>query len=392
MHTAHDFTWRKNGPSSDVASDVRLTLSGLRIAIEGVSFYVSERYTAPAAARCWGCCGCGTSRRCGGGPAEWFAYTERALLDAGFKGEGTDVSIDFKRWQTDSDEEEEKRNQFFQVTNTELAVNDSLLLKLRQSRHWILNSAVLLVARPTIKLVLQRVGKSLLQHAFEKADAKVFDVYARARYLSWSSRKKRDKLVDTEPRLWDYVRVLTSKTAGKSPERIAREREDAQAEEEAEAQRRRGDEEAISRQPKLMPAMQVRPTVSSDSAIPVYVLLIKFDPQSIIKNDPFGNYQIAIGLSEPLLPGKSGPKTKRMETREDLVEGNWKRMGQRGVNGVREAVEDTDLAGIASEAANKAQRTVSSVKEAGSGTRQVAVEDGSPSDEASGWKSAEFDL
>ncbi len=266
IRTMHDYTWRKHAPSSDITSDVRLTLSALRVAVKDISFYTEERFTAPLPTTCWGCCGCGESRSCAGGPANWLAYEEKALLDAGFGRDGVDVTIDFKTWTTDSNEEELERTRFFKVQEAGLDAGNALILNLRRSRHWILNKVLLSVARPTLRVLIERVSKGLLQHGFEKADEKVFDIYARARYLVWTRCRRQGELVDAAPGIFDYLRVAFSHTAGKTPARIAAEKE--KAEEEARVQREEEEEEQayIARQPEPVKPLQIKPTVSDAAA------------------------------------------------------------------------------------------------------------------------------
>ncbi|KDN52390.1 hypothetical protein K437DRAFT_293145 [Tilletiaria anomala UBC 951] len=367
VQSAHDFTWRKDAGNSDVTSALKVTVSGLRFAVNDISFYVCERYTSPQPSRCGGCCGCGASRSWGDGPASWFSYEESALLDAGFEGEGISATVDLKTIETKNNDEEEKRTRFFEVRDTALNISHSFVFNLRQSRHWILNALLLSIARPTIKLVLERVGAAQLQHGFEKVDEKMFDIYARARYHAWERYHKKGSLADVNPGVWHFLRVLFSSTAGKTPERIAREKKEADDAKKEAGKKQAEQHRIIDSQPH-----------------PVNPLEIK--PSAIIKNDKFGSYQLAFGMSSHLLPGKSGTPPLSSKTDNALPVGEMPpALSQPSLFRLARAAQDEAV-----KATVATTNVLFQIPEVAERERKRSGE--TDGDEEYAWKSAAFDI
>lgn len=268
-------------PANGVDSAIQIHLQGLRLAARDISFYVKEKYTAPPPGMCAGFCGMGGY--CGGGPAQWFAYRENALLDVGFDGEhGIGVDIDLvdagaasstsspssifspfsdtttHQDASSEDDEENGRQSFFVVRDVRIDMGLSFDFALRQSHHWLLNALIRPLARPIIRLVLERVARAQVQHAFESADRALWDLYSRAK------RVGKGKIG-----VGQLIRVLIDGDAGKSQRRRARERR------EREEERREAEEgERRERQPEGTKTMKVTPSVRAFPFLFINILIL----------------------------------------------------------------------------------------------------------------------
>lgn len=274
-------------------------MGGLQLALSDISFFVEEKATAPDADSCGGCCGCyvrrdseaasSTSCICQG-PASWFAYREKAILDVGVYEPGLGLEIDLedagshlsssiqagkRKKGTKSarlnDQEglddmiADRRRRFFNVRDVTLTSAQSIHYKLRNSRHWLINAIVVAASRPLVRLVLRRLVSAQVTHAVEQLDELVYDYHFRAKRLASRSATRRAD-VAALPSWNDYVRVLTNAEAGKSRARVRKERKEK---EEEEIRRKREEEEAAEeeamqqqRQPGPSKTMGVKPTVS----------------------------------------------------------------------------------------------------------------------------------
>lgn len=250
---------------SSLDARIKLGLGGLRLGVKDVSFWVEEKVTAPRAGTCGGCCGCFASeedweaRSCiCQGPAAWLAYRESALMDIGLWDEGLKVDIDLvdagQQAQRDTsashpptdDMDESRRDSFFTVKN--VAVDAGAFdFRLRNSHHWLVNALFRPVARPIVRLVLQRVGAALVQSAVEQADRTAWDLHSRATRLAqqrhgWGG-KETESRAEVKAAWADYVRVLLDADAGKSGARLRKERKEREEREREEEEQKRQQEE-----------------------------------------------------------------------------------------------------------------------------------------------------
>lgn len=260
--------------------------------------------TAPGAGTCGGCCGCFAgdeweARSCiCQGPAAWLAYRESALLDVGLWDEGLKVDIDLidagQEAERDTsashpptdDMDESRRDSFFSVQH--VAVDAGAFdFRLRNSHHWLVNALFRPLARPIVRLVLQRVGAALVRAAVEQADRTAWDLHSRATRLAqqrhgWGSKEPASR--EEVKAAWaDYVRVLLDADAGKSGARLRKERKEREQREREEEEEREREEEEREEQrqqreemernqshPRTEPlqpsqTMKVSPTVSGAS-------------------------------------------------------------------------------------------------------------------------------
>lgn len=416
--TMNDWKWKRNPRSkttkSNLDTNLQIGIQGLQVAVSDISFYVQERFTAPAPTSCFSCCSIGQSQSnwcLFQGPSSWLAYTESALLDVGFWKRGLGVSLDLSdagqvedddnkkkkkkkgesMWDDDTTTEG-KRIHFFNVNKVSVEVHDSFDFKLKSSRHWIINGLLRMASKPLIKLVLKRVVSAQIQHGYEILDSKLWDYHYRAKRLSAERSnfhalwEKQEVVVglsrqDVHPTFWDYVAVVTDGNAGKSKARIRMEEKKMQEEKKEEEEKKKREQEEQSQiktsQPKVQKTMEVKPT-------------------SIIKHDEDGQYSLSIGLAPKLLDeSKSGPKTKHIRLRDDLVQRNYKNLADRPKQKVLNVYEETDLQQTAKTSAEEVKKGVVFVKDVIQGTQAtshvVGQQDADDYDDQ-GWKSDAFSL
>lgn len=307
-----------------VETNVRIGLGGLRLAVSDISFYVQERYTAPSAGACLGCCSFGgkDSESCFlRGPSSWFAYTESAILDVGFQKSGVSMILDVEHTgqqkessnkhqnllqmdhvQTqnceDLDEEDEgnfndeqRRRTFFQINECKVNIDDSFDFNLRNSRHWIFNKIVRWTMRPILKVLLSRIMSAQVRHAFTKLDEKLWDTYRRAKYVHRRRQLESMRGNDSNPGWSDYLVVLVNNNAGKSKARLAHEAKKKLQ------QDREQRNDCQDQQPSQTQPMEIRPS-------------------SVVMHDSQGSYSIAVGLPSSGLLDKHGPPTTRTRIRD----------------------------------------------------------------------------
>ncbi|UZJ52106.1 hypothetical protein CBS101457_001426 [Exobasidium rhododendri] len=422
LTTMTDWSWKRN-PSrkttqSNLDTNFVLSMRGLRLAVTDVSFYVQERFTAPSTGACFSCCSFGRSQSkwclCQG-PSSWLAYTESALLDVGFWRKGLGVTLDLSdagqsedddrkktakkgrgeegvMWDDDTTSEG-KRRHFFHVNKVDVQVDDSFDFKLRESRHWILNGLLRVASKPLIKIVMRRIVSAQIQHAFESVDGKLWDYHYRAKRLAlirdeqnqkWEKQGLPElKRKDIHPSVWEYVSVLVNPSAGKSKARLLleeKEIEEAKLEkrkEEAEANEQAASTATQTKQPTEIKSMEIKPT-------------------SIIKNDVDGNYSLSIGLAPRLLDkSKSGPKTKHIRLRDDLVERNYRKLADRPKQKVLDVYQEVDIRAAATSTLEEVQRGFSVIEDTIHGTQatsRVVAHEQAGKYEDDGWKSEAFTL
>ena len=423
--TMNDWEWKRNPgrktTHSKLDTNLQIGMRGLQVAVSDISFYVQERFTAPSPAACFSCCSFGQSQSSWcffRGPSSWLAYTESALLDVGFWRKGLGITLDVSdAGQTEEDTSskktkgkrndvmwdddtttEGKRTHFFHVSNVDVQVDDSFDFKLRESRHWIINGLLRIASKPLIKIVMRRIISAQVQHAFEMVDARAWDAHYRAKRLSLLRDERNAKWEkqglptlerkDIHPTMWDYLTVVMDASAGKSAARLRK--EEIAAEEEA-ARKKRQEEEAQEAQEN-----DEERRLQSQQPGPTKTMEIK--PTSIIKHDVDGNYSLSIGLAPRLLDeSKSGPKTRHIRLRDDLVQRNYKNLADRPKQKVLNVYDEADIQGTVTSVAGEVQRGADLVGDVVQGTlatsRVVADNDEQAADDDDdGWKSAAFDL
>lgn len=269
-------------------------VGGLQLALSDISFFVEEKATAPDPDSCGGCCGCyvrrdteaasSTSCLCQG-PASWFAYREKAILDVGAYEPGLGLEIDLedagqqssssarkrktKKTKGKEDEEElddmvsDRRRRFFNVRDVTLTSSQAIHYKLRNSRHWLINAIVVAASRPLVRLVLRRIVCAQVTHAFEQLDEKVYDYHFRAKRLVAKAAAAKGRGDAEVPGWSDYLRVLMDAEAGKSRARVRKERKEREEEEKQQEREKEEEQEEIQeQQPGPSKTMEVKPTVS----------------------------------------------------------------------------------------------------------------------------------
>ncbi|PWN40306.1 hypothetical protein IE81DRAFT_233902 [Ceraceosorus guamensis] len=316
-----------------------------------------------------------------------------------------------------------QRTHFFNVRN--VAVDAGAFdFELRKSHHWILNSFFLRpLARPIVRLVLQRVVAALIEDTFERADKQAWDLHVRATRLA---RSREGTSSEGKAEWMDYVRVLMDNKAGKSRARRRLERkrrELMQRRQEREKDRQRREEEELARRSEQQErreieggqrtenrqtrqlrkgqTMRVTPTKHAARSSSSF----RLDSQALIKSDTSGSYALSVGLAPRLLaPHKRGPSTKRTDLRDDLVQQNWKSLGQRPVEQAREgweeAAEETDLLLPFRTAQEQVDNVRGMAKEVKRGNERIrreerqidARQESSAPTASKGWKTDLFDL
>lgn len=453
LTTKTDWVWQSN--ESHVDTDFRIFVGGIKFAISDVSFYVQERYTAPSDTTCFACCSFGRSQSnwclCRG-PSSWLAYTESALLDVGFQRKGVGVVLDLRDagqdvrksstswwppWSSSSDdrrpdelddiikqyqsseeqaeiEETSVRTSFFDINDCQVEIDDSFDLKLRNSRHWVINTLLRYTSRPIIKIVLRRIISAQIRNGFVLADQRAYDLHLRAKLVRHrklcldarrSGRQMLPSLSDAHATPSDYMAVMFDNDAGKSKSRLEREQQEERdrqkeqrekEEEEIRKQREATEEEGqISKQPKAEKQMEVRPT-------------------GIVYHDEDGDYSIALGVKPSgmlLNERQHGPRTQRMRVREAIA--NPKRtaeeVGQRGrfiheeakkaLQGERETskpmkAEDRDLLDVPRALTQNAKEGIQTAQDALAAMNGeiIVKEDLQTPNRDDGWKSSAFDI
>ncbi|PWN30903.1 hypothetical protein BDZ90DRAFT_229893 [Jaminaea rosea] len=290
--------------------EMHVEATGVRLAMKGVSFFVREKMTQlPSPMWVNGLACCGTPKPEEDEEGHLGAYREQAILDAGLFGrsgstEGASMIVDLSKAPSgvspfaagEEEEDQDTRSPtFFQVNKAALKLSDSFDVRLRQSRHYILNTALLEpVGAPVARMVLESTLSGLVQHGLEVIDAKAADVYARAHRVA--ARRS-----DSRPEWEDYVRVLMNDKAGKTAQRLQREkkeREDAAAAEaRIKAQARNAGQEASTQ-------LEVKPLA----------ILVHLSPDT----------SLSIGAYPTLLPSYAqGPTTQRTRIRNAVVRNEW---------------------------------------------------------------------
>jgi len=272
-------------------------MKGFKLKLKDVSFYISEHFTAPKPTTCRGCCSCSCLPSVSensifnnfwtGGPSNWLSYTESGFLDSGFGGEGIGIDIEVKDAEDnedegkykdnpepeDDDQDIKEREHFFVVENVKVDVSQSFDFKIRNSRHWIINSLIRTTSKPIIKLVMERVFASLVEDGLVKLDKSAYDLYSRAKYLRnhrhHHQPKKGEQLL--KPRFLDFLVVFFSSEKGKSEKRLRREQEEKEEKEKKDEEEKKKKEEELrevrENQPKGMKEMQIKPAVSMISQV-----------------------------------------------------------------------------------------------------------------------------
>lgn len=434
LTTTNDWTWnRQDITASQVDTDLRISLSGLRLAVEDVSFYVQERYTAPDPASCFSCCSCGHSKSgwcLFRGPSSWLAYTEKALLDFGFVGKGAGIVLDIrdagqdlrkeetswwpfarskspdkgraavereaKQYETfeiqQEREEQSKRTTFFDVNECKVDVDEAFEFRLRNSRHWLINAVLGASIRPMIRLLLRRIVAAQIKHAFVAGDGLAYDLYRRAKLVQLK-RSSHGQLDEIKPGLRDFIAVIFDDNAGKSKARLAKEREERRREEEE--ARKKEDEESEERleraadpnseQPRKGKSMEVKRT-------------------GFVMHDEDGEFSIAVGIKPSgllLKPDQRGPPTQRTRIRQALANPKQTASDARlyghhikDVSAQRllgdydgDDDDDRDLLEVPKKVTRKAKNAVEAVQDfVHAEAPEVAIEDDQ------GWKTEAFDV
>lgn len=132
--------------------------------------------------------------------------------------------------------------------------------------------------------------------------------------------------------------------------------------------------------------------------------------QSIIRHDPNGSYSLAIGVKPGrgvLSADKRGPTTRHTALRDDIIEGQWKKLAERPVKGAQRTWEDTrDQAGLSNVGVQNSidgvRDNIAAVKQAKQEveqTRDGLIEEQQQQERAQtqehndeAWKSSAFDL
>ncbi|CAO1622128.1 unnamed protein product [Parajaminaea phylloscopi] len=309
-------------------SQFRFEASGIRLALKNVSFFVREKATQISTP--WLnqiCCAMPNRRQAGtlAGETEGghlAAYREQALLDVGLFGQagsldGGSISLDLSQRKVDEAETDDlAAHRFLTVNDSALRLGDSFNIRLKQSHHPAINTLIVEgLGRPLARTVLEHLGSGFIQHAIESLDGKAADFYRRAKRVAYESRKS-DSCIPQ-----DFIRVALDASAGKSPERLAKEQREKEEEEKARRQESEDGQGGVSATVKPM------------------AVIVQLSPDT----------SMSIGAYPTLLPSYAqGPVTDRMQVRNAVAEDNWRDLAAqrayRTVAEVAEGVRDVSLA------------------------------------------------
>ncbi|PWN20876.1 hypothetical protein BCV69DRAFT_277042 [Microstroma glucosiphilum] len=349
------FEWNSVETSETQAAvqQTRLQASGLRLAVKQASFFFREKFTQVSSHWLNYIC-CALPRKedqttLSGREEEGHlgAYREQALLDLGLFGraeslQGAEVTIDL------GPAAKHDQTRFLHVNAATVSLSDSFGLRLRRSHHYIVNTLITEpILTPILRLVLEKVGSVLLEQGLHNIDERLYDVHLRANYLAHRSRQAE------QANLQEYMRALMDKNAGKTPERLRKEKEEQQA------VQQQSEREEQSRR------LQARADVDVENQQPAKSK-IEVKPMAIIVN-PTEDISISIGAYPTLLPvSAQGPETKRIQLRNAVVEDEWRELAR--VRAVDTWNEVAHIGGAATKTAGDARETIAAatdgVKEA----------------------------
>lgn len=266
--------WNSIYPTETQAAvkQTKLQATGLRLAVKQASFFFREKFTQVSSPWLNYIC-CASPRKedqmtLSGREEEGHlgAYREQALLDLGLFGQaeslqGAEVTIDL------GPAAKHDQTRFLHVNAATVSLSDSFGLKLRRSHHYIVNTLITEpILTPIMRLVLEKVGGALLEQGLHSVDERLYDVHLRATYLARRSRQAQ------QANLQEYMRAIMDSNAGKTPERLLKEkdeREAAQQQSEREEQSRRlqahADQDGEDQQPTKS-KVEVKPMVSESDA------------------------------------------------------------------------------------------------------------------------------
>lgn len=317
----------------------RVEMSGVRLAVKDVSFFVREKVTQISSH--WLntiCCALPSRRhaRTLAGELEeghLAAFREQALLDAGLFGkagsdEGGSVVLDLSQIsaaQSSHRNNDKDVSRLFEVRQSTLDLSDSFDIRLRKSHHSVLNALVTnSLGAPLARMALERLGAGFIKHGVETLADKAADFHHRAQFNAQHARASDHVLPQ------DYLRVALDSSAGKSRERLDREKreEEEQAERKAREERQRGEE-----------GQETQHSRPSASVMPMAVV-IQLSPDT----------SMSIGAYPTLLPSYAqGPATERTRTRNAIAEDRWRDLAvqraYRTIAEVTEGVHDVAEAG-----------------------------------------------
>jgi hypothetical protein len=268
------FEWNSVEPTETQAAvkQTKLQATGLRLAVKQASFFFREKFTQISSPWLNYIC-CALPRKedqmtLSGREEDGHlgAYREQALLDLGLFGQadslqGAEVTIDL------GPAAKHDQTRFLHVNAATVSLSDSFGLKLRRSHHYIVNTLITEpILTPIMRLVLEKVGGALLEQGLHTVDERLYDVHLRATYLARRSRQAQ------QASLQEYMRAIMDSNAGKTPERLLKEKEEretAQQQSEREEQSRRlqarADQDGEDQQPTKS-KIEVKPMVSDSDA------------------------------------------------------------------------------------------------------------------------------
>lgn len=268
LEMTESLEWNRiNTNESDVRiNQMRCQVSGIRLALRDVSFFVREKVTQVSSS-CLNALCCALPSR---GEAHTLtgeqemghlaAYREQALLDVDLFGEGGSLEIDLAQRKHDVQEgtnddqglsEDPEFHRFLNVNKVSLTLGDSFNFRLKQSRHRLINTLFVEgLGVPLVRTVVEHVGAGYIHHAVETLNMKAADFCQRAKRWALLSR-------GSTQYVWqDFLRVAMDFSAGKSRERLEKEK---QAREE---QRRQQEQEQAAESQEGATAT-LQPTVSA---------------------------------------------------------------------------------------------------------------------------------
>lgn len=268
------FEWNSVEPSETEAAvkQTKLQATGLRLAVKQASFFFREKFTQVSSPWLNYVC-CALPRKedqttLSGREEDGHlgAYREQALLDLGLFGrskslQGAEVTVDL------GPAAKHDQTRFLHVNAATVSLSNSFGLKLRRSHHYIVNTLITEpILTPIMRIVLEKVGGALLEQGLQSIDERLYDVHLRALYLARRSRQAE------QASLQEYMRAIMDTDAGKTPERLLKEKEERQAaqqqserEEQCSRLQARADQDAENQQPSKS-KIEVKPMVSTPGA------------------------------------------------------------------------------------------------------------------------------